>query len=180
MQTLVLVAMIGMRQWTLATGVPVELETEPVDPRSLFSGDYVRLGYKISQLRFDELKGDTGFKRYDRVFVALAPDGPYWKAQGVYRQRVSVPEGQVAIKGEVQSVSDMLWDQGANVTRQIGNMNVVYGIENYFVPEGEGRDLERPRAGEKITIRVAVDRFGNAGIKAVLVNGNPRYEEKLF
>lgn len=27
---------------------------------------------------------------------------------------------------------------------------------------------------------VAVDRFGNAGIKAVLIDGVTRYEEKLF
>jgi uncharacterized membrane-anchored protein len=60
------------------------------------------------------------------------------------------------------------------------HLTVRYGIENYFVPEGEGRDLERPKPGEKVSTRVAVDRFGNAGIKAVLVNGQPRYTETLF
>jgi hypothetical protein len=57
---------------------------------------------------------------------------------------------------------------------------VRYGIENYFVPEGEGRALERPKPNEKVTIQVAVDRYGRAGIQAVLVNGQPRYVERLF
>ena len=61
-----------------------------------------------------------------------------------------------------------------------GKIFVRYGIESYFIPEGEGRELERPAPGEEISILVAVDRFGNAGIKAVLINGQPRYVEKLF
>jgi uncharacterized membrane-anchored protein len=57
---------------------------------------------------------------------------------------------------------------------------VRYGIEHYFVPEGEGRALEQPAEVEEISILVAVDSAGNAGIKAVLVNGEVRYEERLF
>ncbi|MGH8629618.1 MAG: GDYXXLXY domain-containing protein [Burkholderiales bacterium] len=77
-------------------------------------------------------------------------------------------------------VSDTFWEPARNEFIQVVTLNVRYGIENYFVPEGEGLALERPKPDEKVTIRVAVDRAGNAGIKAVLVNGTPRYEEKLF
>ena len=58
-----------------------------------------------------------------------------------------------------------------------------YGIENYFVPEGEGRAIERrvvDGVNQKIDVRVAVDAKGNAGIKAILVNGKMRYEEELL
>ena len=44
---------------------------------------------------------------------------------------------------------------------------------------GSGDDRWR-RGGEKVSLRIAVDRFGNAGIKAVLVNGEVRYLETLF
>ena len=179
-QTLVLAAMIAVRQWTLATGVPIELETEPIDPRSLFSGDYVRLNYAISRLTLDEVKGDTGFIRNDRVYVVLAPSGRYWKAEAISRNPPATQLERVAIKGEVEYVSDVLWDRASNATRRVGNMGVHYGIENYFVPEGEGLRLERTKPDEKITIQVAVDRFGNAGIKAVLINGKARYTESLF
>ena len=50
-----LVAMIANKQWTLNTGTPVLLQTAPVDPRSLFMGDYARLAYSISQLPLDEI-----------------------------------------------------------------------------------------------------------------------------
>jgi hypothetical protein len=40
--------------------------------------------------------------------------------------------------------------------------------------------LERPAEGETVAIMVAVDEAGASAIKAVLVNGEVRYEEKLF
>ena len=50
MQIAVLGVMIGNRVCLLDTGVKVLLKCEPVDPRSLISGDYVILNYEISSL----------------------------------------------------------------------------------------------------------------------------------
>ena len=184
MQTLILLAMIGMRQWTLATGIPVILETQPIDPRSLFSGDYVRLNYKVSDLRLEELTGDRLFKRHDTVFVVLARDGEaggeYWKAVSVHRNRPRPGEGQAVIKGSVEYTGDTMWDAAQNKAVQVRHLHVRYGIEDYFVQEGTGRALERPKQDEKVSIQVAVDRFGNAGIRAVLINGLPKYVETLL
>jgi hypothetical protein len=58
-------------QWTLETGVPVLLETQPIDPRSLFRGDYVRLNYTVSDLDLDVLSGEDEFRRHDDVYVVL-------------------------------------------------------------------------------------------------------------
>lgn len=55
-----------------------------------------------------------------------------------------------------------------------------YGIENYYVTEGTGGELERPADNAKVAVRVAVDRFGGAGISAILLNGKERYVEKLL
>jgi uncharacterized membrane-anchored protein len=183
-QTLILLAMIGMRQWTLATGMPVILETQPIDPRSLFSGDYVRLNYKVSDLRLEELAGDRLFKRHDTVFVVLARDGEsggeYWKAVSVHHSRPRPGDAQAVIKGRVEYTADTIWDAAQNKAVEVKHVHVRYGIEDYFVQEGAGRELERPRQDEKVSIEVAVDRFGNAGIKAVLVNGRPKYIETLL
>ncbi|MBI3527142.1 MAG: GDYXXLXY domain-containing protein [Betaproteobacteria bacterium] len=179
-QTLILLAMIGMRQWTLATGIPVILETQPIDPRSLFSGDYVRLNYKVSDLKLEELAGDGIFKRHDTVFVVLAPDGEYWKAVSVHRSRPRPGDGQAVIKGSVEYTDDKLWDAAGYKMAEVTRLHVKYGIEDYFVQEGTGRELERPQQDEKVSIQVAVDRFGNAGIKAVLVNGRPKTIETLL
>ncbi|MFQ5953689.1 MAG: GDYXXLXY domain-containing protein [Kiloniellales bacterium] len=172
LQSAVLVAMIGVKQWTLATGTPVLLETEPVDPRSLFRGDYVRLNYAIGRLEpgeLDDQASEIEFEYGDTVYVLLRKGEPYWEPVSIHRERPPASPDHVAIKGEVVPT----WGRWTPIS-------IRYGIENYFIPEGEGRELERPTQGEEVSVLVAVDRFGNAGIKAVLVNGEPRYVETLF
>jgi len=180
LQTAALVAMIGMKQYTLSTGQPVLLKTQPIDPRSLFSGDYVRLNYSVSQLRFDQIEGERDFRRGDTIYVVLRPGDEYWEPVSVHRHQPSVPAGQIAIKGRVMSVQQQTFNRQERRTEAVKSINVKYGIENYYVPEGEGRALERPKPGEIISIRVVVDRYGNAAIKAVLVNGVESYVERVF
>jgi uncharacterized membrane-anchored protein len=180
LQSVVLVAMIGMKQWTLSTGIPVVLETQPIDPRSLFQGDYVRLNYTISTLDLAKLSSDRPFKAHERIYVLLRKGDPYWAPVSLHHERPGMRPDHVALKGRVVGVGNRRWIQESRSWEVTEHLTVRYGIENYFVPEGEGRDLERPKPGEKVSTRVAVDRFGNAGIKAVLVNGQPRYTETLF
>lgn len=170
LQTAGLMGMVGMKYRTLTTGTPVLLETEPIDPRSLFRGDYVRLNYAISRLDYAELEGDSEFERHDRVYVILRQGEKFWEPVSVHREMPAHGPNSVVIRGEVQ------WGGGSS-----GNgINIRYGIENYFVPEGEGMALERPAEGEEVTMLIAVDKHGDSAIKAVLVNDALRYEEKLF
>lgn len=181
-----LAAMIADKQWTLTTGTPLVLQTEPVDPRSLFMGDFARLGYPIGRLRLDGdggvggLAGDKDFQRHDTVWVALRPDPAGAQAVSVHHERSAVPADLVALKGEVQYASDADWDRATNKTIKRRTLQVRYGIEQYYVPEGKGGQIERPQGGEKVTIRVAVDGRGKAGILAVLFDGRERYRETLF
>lgn len=176
-QTMVLGGMIAKRQWTLATGTPVLLETRPIDPRSLFSGDYVTFNYDISRLRLDNLAGDDDFERHDTVYVVLEPGEPYWRARGVYHRP---PAGALALRGRVVYVNEHWWNAETESSEEVRHLTVRYGIEDYFVPEGEGRELERPVQDEVVALRVAVDRFGNGAIQALLINGVERYRETLF
>ncbi len=182
LQTLALVAMIGVQQYTLNEGTPVLLETEPIDPRSLFRGDFVILNYAISDLPRRLPGGELDWRRRDTAHVVLKPGEPYWRAVSIHRARPDVEPGQVAIKAEVtyvdvRSPRDPDAEESGEIELAI---RVRYGIEAYFVPEGEGRAIERPADGETIDILAAVDRFGNAAVKSVLVNGQPLYEESLF
>lgn len=178
-QIAVLMAMIADKQWTLNSSTQVVLQTEPVDPRSLFMGDYARLSYSISNLRLDgeaALHGDKDFKRFDTVWVALKPDPEGAKAVSVHHQRSSVPPDMLALKGEVTSQhSSNINDHSAQRT-----IRVRYGIEQYYVEEGTGRQIERPQGAEKVSILVAIDTRGKAGILAVLLDGQERYRETLF
>ena len=179
-QTVVLMLMIANKQWTLNTGTPVILETQPVDPRSLFRGDYVRLNYKISRLNLSDLEGADDFKRHDKVFILLEKGELYWQPVSLHKEMPSPSEGQVVIAGKVKRVSDSFWNVETQKSEEKKNISVKYGIENYFVPEGTGRELERPSEGEKVSIKVAVDKRGKAGIKSVLINNEERYVESLF
>ena len=164
----------------LSTGTPIVLKTDPIDPRSLFSGDYVRLNYSISRLPLDKLAGDREFVRGDTIYVLLRPEGEYWQALSLYHARPVVAEGQIAIKGRVEFINQRTFPRPGAPAEPGKSIDVKYGVENYFVPEGEGRALERPKPGETVSIRLVVDRHGNAAIKAVLVNGVERYVERLY
>lgn len=167
LQSLVLMAMIAARQYTLSTGVELKLLMEPIDPRSLFRGDYVILTYAINQIDLYDIPGDGPFYHGMSVYVVLKKDTPYWSFVSVHRERPQVPPDHIIVKGRVER-------------RYPAADLVKYGIESYFVPEGEGRALERPEPGQEVSVLIAVDRWGNAAIKAVLVDGTPRYAETLF
>jgi uncharacterized membrane-anchored protein len=174
LQTAALIGMVAIKQRTLATGTPILLETAPIDPRSLFRGDYVRLNYEISSIRYDLVGGDSDFDRHDTIFVLLQEGEKFWQPVSVHHEMPMQEDGAVVIRGEVQWTG--IWTDG----EKREGVNVRYGIESYFVPEGEGIALERPAEGEEVSLLVAVDDNGVAAIKAVLVNGEVRYEEKLF
>jgi len=174
LQTAALMGMVAVKHRTLITGRPIVLETEPIDPRSLFRGDYVRLNYTIGSLDYADMEGDNDFERRDQVYVMLREDGKFWKAVSIHHETPAHGPDSIIIRGEVQYSG--IWIGGESRD----GINVRYGIENYFVPEGEGMALERPAEGEEVSIMVAVDEAGASAIKAVLVNNEVRYEEKLF
>lgn len=204
LQAAALAAMIADRQWTLNTGTPVVLETVPVDPRSLFMGDYVDLAYRISRLRLDAVNVDDWrqaedsrrpprtpsvsgappavpvFRRHDTVWVGLQANGAFWTARSLHRERKQVPPDLVALRGEVEYVSTHDWDEESRSSVERPVLQLRYGIEQYFVPEGTGLAIERPAGGEKVSVRVAIDSRGKAGIAAVLLDGRERYRETLF
>ena len=55
-----------------------------------------------------------------------------------------------------------------------------YGIEDFFVPEGKGPELEKLVGQKKLDALIAIDDAGNAGIKGLMVEGQRVYEEPLL
>lgn len=148
---------IASKQFTLKTGKTVVLETVPIDPRDLLRGDYVILSYKIGQLDLGTLESEKENYDYGEiVYVGVAPEGKYWKAVSVSSIKPA-ERNTVFIKGRIT--------QGRS-----GRISVNYGIESYFVPEGEGREFEQAlRWGSKVKVVVeaAVGADGSALIKKV-------------
>jgi uncharacterized membrane-anchored protein len=59
-------------------------------------------------------------------------------------------------------------------------LQVRYGIESYFVPEGEGGKIEAARNERKLTVVAAVTPSGRAAIRRLLIDGEPVYDEPWF
>lgn len=59
-------------------------------------------------------------------------------------------------------------------------MRLGYGIESYFVPEGEGKALEDMVRERALSVIVAIDRDANAAIKGLVIAGERIYDEPLF
>jgi uncharacterized membrane-anchored protein len=159
--------MVADRAILLANGAEVRLKVVPVDPRDLFRGDYVTLAYEIERLDTAELAGDDRFDRDAPVYVTLEPRGEDWAATAIARQP---PDGGTFIAGRIVDTPPE-----AGTTYRVS-----YGLERFFVPEGTGRELERLRNDQRVSVDVAVDRGGRTALKRLLVDGEPRFEEPLY
>jgi uncharacterized membrane-anchored protein len=149
----------------LHRGQVILLETQPVDPRDLLRGDFVRLNYKISDVPREkffapplagELPSGTA------VFVAVAPTrtNECYQLARASTEWFAPASNEVVLRGRAAQS----WRNSA------GSIHVEYGLEQYFVAEGTGN----PRG--KLTVQAAVTKSGRASIKEVFVDGKPYAE----
>lgn len=171
--TIILGWMVWDRVSLLRHGQEVTLSVEPVDPRDLLRGDYVILRYAISRIELQNIEADSDFKRRETVYVGLKKsDKGAWEAFSINHQLPRIKSDTVYIKGRVTYASRKGY--------QTPELRIKYGIEKYFVPEGEGRQLESLRNEKVLSVIVAVSQSGETGIKSLLVRGKPVYEETIF
>lgn len=172
-QTAALGYMIESRASILRSGRDVLLKTVPVDPRDLLRGDYVILSYDISRLQPELFKGDAPKQSEEaQVYVRLERqlDG-FWAATEASFQLLG-PAGDSVV---LRSLPFIYYPSSA-----LSSVSVEYGIERFYVPEGEGRTLEEARNAEALSVNIRVDAKGKAQIREIAVNGSPVYEEPLY
>lgn len=139
-QFALLAAMIVDRVQILRNGAEIALQTHPVDPRDLLRGDYVRLGYDISDVRSGALQDKPAGARNPIVFVKLTPDRDgLYKAVAVHTEVVPVAGPEVLIRGRVTYGTNC----GADSRAFCATLHVNYNLERYFVPEGEDGSSSR-------------------------------------
>lgn len=141
LQLAIIGVQVGKSEALLAEGETVRLELRPVDPRSLLQGDYVILRYSISSL---ELKPEPNMN--EKVSVGLVQN-----ENGIYEYSGSFVKGRAE---EASLGKADVWITG----RYKGDGQIEYGIENYFVSEGTGRELE----GKAKYANVKVSESGDA------------------
>jgi uncharacterized membrane-anchored protein len=174
LQAALLAWMIVDSALLLENGREVRLAVVPVDPRDLFRGDYVILSYPMSRLVTDEVDGDDDFNYYDAVYVTVAeaPDG--WQATSMRR---AAPSDGIFLKGVVENI---FVRDSCKVAAPCTEYQIAYNLEQFFVPEGKGRELETIRNDQRMSVDVAVAENGRSALKRLLVDGEVRYEEQLY
>jgi len=164
-QFLLLLGLLGFKQYAVLTGETVILRVQPIDPTDLFRGDYVTLTYDISRLQTSQLAGDDYFDRDDRIYVELVKGDPYWQPVAVYSDRHQEHKPSVVVKGKLSDYSS---------SGGYGTLTVKYGIEDIFVPEDTGQAIQGlTRRSGNLGVEVKVDRWGNGIARRLLLDGEP-------
>ncbi len=206
LQTAALGWLLWDRVSILTAPTEIRMTPQPVDPRDLFRGDYVVLRYAISTPR-RELVEDLGIRKGQKLWVTIAPGIDTEPEPNVtlpnVTQKPAPPEA-----GEVQpapppTISGDRTEQTGwrivdvslaapeerphapelvlqGVAAQPDAWFIDYGIEWYFVPEGEGKRLETMIGDRALSVLLAVTSDGRAAIKALTVEGDTVYVEPLL
>lgn len=156
---IIILGFVGVKLYTVYTGEEILLEVAPVDPRDMFRGDYVALTYEISRISLLTVPYDSAFSPGETIYAVLSKKDKYWTIDSVSHTEPLLDETQVFMKGRV-------------ITATEKSVRVEWGIESYFVPEGEGLTIERMRNAELSAV-VVVDNTGSSVLKQLLINDEP-------
>ncbi|MER8749329.1 GDYXXLXY domain-containing protein [Mesorhizobium sp. M1050] len=176
---------IGFLGWIIAgraailrNGKEVLLKVEPIDPRDLLRGDYVVLGYEISRIPVKMITNipPGKFSSDDTMIVVRLSKGAdgYWQPMTAWFGKAPTP----AAAGEVDIVGHVAegWDLRGDVTTIAPD----YGIERFYLPEGEGTAIQNDMRVRPFGIRLALASDGTAQIKALVDGDRTLFEEPLY
>jgi len=174
MQSGVLYAMVQQHVSILRNGTNITLQSEPVDPHDFLRGDYVTLRYAVSNIEAGKISGTpTATNGPADVYVAVKEgDGGVWTFTGAsWQKREDLPAGEIQLRGRTSSFAN---------AAAYSQLRVTYGIERYYVPEGQGRAIEDQQRERKIEAVIAVSSAGDAQIRALKDDGMVLYEEPIY
>jgi uncharacterized membrane-anchored protein len=173
LQTVIICYTIESHASILRSGTEILLRTAPIDPRDLLRGDYVVLNYDISSVPASTVVGELPKEAGEKVLsvrLQKQPDGFWSIAESSFGNLEPKPD-TVVLKSQPFQYYPV---EGPQTIR------VDYGIERYYVPEGEGQDLEEARSDGQLSIAARVSGSGQAQIRRLFVDGKPVYEEPLY
>lgn len=174
----------------LAGGTEILLPINPVDPKDFLRGDYVTFQYDISNIYLDSRQSQL-FKSGDTIYVVLQRERDNYGT--VLNIQETKPTGQeLFIKGKIEFIdlksNEEISDfksrakvidfnsrkQGLIYSKTddlFSHAYVVYGIEQYFIPENQGDNSVF--WNKQAAASVAIDSNGNAALKRLYVDNQP-------
>ncbi len=171
----VVATMVASREWLLATGKPMVFQTAPIDPRDIFRGDYVRFDYLFSDIplrQLDEAIQEHGLRKGQKVYLALETDSSGVSSGGMLH--TTPPQGPY-LQGYVTShwpyrrFGSQDKAQHRKAIADARSVQVKYGIEQYYVQQGSGYEMEKLRGSRSefqvpLLIHAVVSASGEAAI----------------
>ena len=154
-QFLVLTGMVISAAMPLWTGTEIRVKTIPVDPRSMFRGNYARLRYEFSSLDNSEFP-EQDLRIGEVVYVSVLAN-----SDNVYefsKVTIAEPAGGVYLRGRTRSRAN----QG-----QTEKVSIEFGIEAWFAPKEKALELERSLRHGGIAV-LMVTKGGKARLKDIV------------
>ena len=186
LQIVSIITFVVIQEVRFSESMIITLQTQPIDPRDIFRGDYVILDYEISHLTENTTKRNGSDKttccyyefweETDKdVYVFLKPAGQVWQAFGISSSYdgdnlltdndVNLTEF-IRIKGKLTTIDNIERFDGEENFREL---EITYGIENYFVQVDTGKIIE---TADDVKVNVKVNKHGDSQIESLLVDGN--------
>ena len=157
----VLAWMIVGTQLLFRAATTAYVQVEPVDPRDLFTGEYVTLSYEFSRVPPGGVAGLPGPYTYENL--------QDWRGRPVYVELIPDPRRPDHFRGGRPSVSppagDALYLQGTLESPT----QIDFGIDEFHVQEGQGRAYEDAVRDRKLWARIDVTRHGWAAVKGLKI-----------
>lgn len=168
---------IAGRAAILRNGTEVLLKVEPIDPRDLLRGDYVSLGYEISRIPVKlvaDIPTDRTATADERILVRLHKDQDgYWRAVAAFLGKPTTPPAT----DEADIAARLV---GGSSLEPDATLSPDYGIDRFYLPEGEGRAIEKDMRVRPFGVRVVLAKDGTAQIKALMDGNETLFEEPLY
>ncbi|PVZ68350.1 GDYXXLXY domain-containing protein [Pelagibaculum spongiae] len=143
----------------LWTGQQIRVKMNPVDPRSLFRGNYAQITYPFSQVSADKFEQPELLREGEIVYASLKPSADnLWVLDSV---SLETPAGGVFLRGRMAQM--ISW-------REPKVFRIKYGVEAWFAPKDKALALEaqlRDKSGVAV-LKVADN--GQARIESIEAN----------
>ncbi|MBZ9843584.1 GDYXXLXY domain-containing protein [Mesorhizobium sp. CA5] len=176
---------IGFLSWIIAgraailrNGKEVLLKIQPVDPRDLLRGDYISLNNNISRIPVKLIVNlpQGKFSSDDTAIVVRLKKGSdgYWQPTAAWFGKAPAPAGvdEADIAGHV--------GEGWGLSDPEATIAPDYGIDRFYLPEGEGMAIQDDMRVRPFGIKLALASDGTAQIKALMDGDKTLFEEPLY
>ncbi len=145
-QVCILVAMLVSANLPLYFGAEIKIATKPVDPRSLFRGNFVLLDYNLSPI-----KTNLDFQKGEKIFITLKQKNGLSITNKAYK---NTPNEQYIQCRVTKTIKDKVSFKCAN-------------IQAFFAPREKALKLEKELRESAVAV-IMLDNKGKMALKDVV------------